>query len=213
MPPLGRIPVSKRLSRSSRGRTISPTILMIGSTRPTRASAGLAVRSGRFSLTASVPYVSTTGPEDLTVGKGGLLALPFLSRPSTERREVTRDGIVEILVQADYLVPTGGVNAFVAGNVKKPTAAREKGAGYGRIRIWGNRTGLAPVRARHTLRLRDLFRRRRTRRLRRPQYGGRKCGRVGNALGEFQTPLIAASTAWARLLPASSTSTGSGLIR
>ena len=32
------------------------------------ASAGLAVRSGRFSLTASVPYVSTTTPEDLIVG-------------------------------------------------------------------------------------------------------------------------------------------------
>ena len=65
------------------------------------ASAGLAVRSGRFSLTASVPYVSTTAPEDLIVGNGGVLGLPLLARPSTERREVTRDGIGDVVVQAN----------------------------------------------------------------------------------------------------------------
>ena len=65
------------------------------------ASAGLAVRSGRFSLTASVPYVSTTAPDDLIVGNGGVLGLPLLARPSTERREVTRDGIGDVVVQAN----------------------------------------------------------------------------------------------------------------
>lgn len=95
------------------------------------ASAGLAVRSGRFSVTASVPYVSTTAPEDLIVGNGGVLGLPLLTRPSTERREVTRDGIGDVVVQAGYLVPIGSVNAFVAGNVKVPTASREKALGTG----------------------------------------------------------------------------------
>lgn len=95
------------------------------------ASAGLAVSSGRFSLTASVPYVSTTAPQDLIVGEGGLFGLPLLSRPTTERREDTRDGIGDVVVQAGYLVPIGSVNAFVAGNVKVPTASREKALGTG----------------------------------------------------------------------------------
>ena len=95
------------------------------------ASAGLAVRSGRFSLTASVPYFSTTAPEDLIVGNGGALGLPLLARPTTERREVTRDGIGDVVVQAGYSVPIGSVNAFVAGTVKVPTASREKALGTG----------------------------------------------------------------------------------
>ncbi len=95
------------------------------------ASAGLAVRSGRFSLTASVPYVSTTTPEDLIVGNGGVLGLPLLARPTTERREVTRDGIGDVVVQAGYSAPTGSVNAFIAGNVKVPIASREKALGTG----------------------------------------------------------------------------------
>ena len=66
-------------------------------------SAGLSVRSGRFSLTASVPYVSTTAPEDLIVGNGGVLGLPLLARPSTERREVTRDGIGDVVVGRDLV--------------------------------------------------------------------------------------------------------------
>ena len=94
-------------------------------------SAGLSVRSGRFSLTASVPYVSTTAPEDLIVGNGGVLGLPLLARPSTERREVTREGIGDVVVQAGYSVPIGSVNAFVAGTVKVPTASREKALGTG----------------------------------------------------------------------------------
>ena len=95
------------------------------------ASAGLAVRSGRFSLTASVPYVSTTTPEDLIVGNGGVLGLPLLARPTTERREVTRDGIGDVVVQAGYSAPIGSVNAFIAGNVKVPIASREKALGTG----------------------------------------------------------------------------------
>ena len=48
-----------------------------------------------------MPYVSTTAPDDLIVGNGGVLGLPLLARPSTERREVTRDGIGDVVVQAN----------------------------------------------------------------------------------------------------------------
>ena len=96
-------------------------------------SAGISARSGRFSLTASVPYVVTTAPEDLIVSNGGVLGTPLLSSPTTQSREVTREGIGDLTLQGGYLLPLGTVNAFVAANVKVPTASLEKALGTGEV--------------------------------------------------------------------------------
>lgn len=97
------------------------------------ASAGVAARSGRFSFAASIPYVITSAPEELIVSNGGVLGTPLLSQPSTRTRQVTREGVGDLTLQGGYLFPIGGVNAFLAGNVKVPTASREKALGTGEL--------------------------------------------------------------------------------
>ena len=94
-------------------------------------NAGLSVRSDRLSLTASIPYVMTTAPEDLIVGKGGVLGTPLFSQPTTQTREVTRKGIGDLAVQAGYSFPLASVDGFIAANVKIPTASRAKALGTG----------------------------------------------------------------------------------
>ena len=94
---------------------------------------GISARSGRFSLAASVPYVVTTAPEELIVSNGGVLGTPLLSQPSTQSREVTREGIGDLILQGGYSFPIGSFDAFVAGNVKVPTASREKALGTGEL--------------------------------------------------------------------------------
>ncbi len=94
---------------------------------------GISARSGRFSFTASVPYVVTTAPEELIVSNGGVLGTPLLAQPSTQSREVTREGIGDLILQGGYHLPLGSLNAFIAGNVKIPTASREKALGTGEL--------------------------------------------------------------------------------
>lgn len=94
-------------------------------------STGISARSGRFTLTALVPYVVTTAPEELIVSNGGVLGTPLLSQPSTQLRQFTREGIGDLVLQGGYSLPIGSVNAFVAGNVKIPTASRDKALGTG----------------------------------------------------------------------------------
>lgn len=94
---------------------------------------GLSARSGRFSLSASVPYVITTAPEEFIVSNGGVLGTPLLSQPTTQSREVTREGIGDLTLQGGYSFPIGSLDAFIAGNVKVPTASREKALGTGEL--------------------------------------------------------------------------------
>ena len=96
-------------------------------------STGISARSGRFTLTALVPYVVTTAPEELIVSNGGVLGTPLLSQPSTQLRQVTREGIGDLVLQSGYSLPIGSVDAFVAGNVKIPTASRDKALGTGEL--------------------------------------------------------------------------------
>lgn len=96
-------------------------------------TSGISARSGRFSLTASVPYVITTAPEELIVSNGGVLGTPLLSQPTTQSREVTRRGIGDLILQGGYSFPIGSLDAFIAGNVKVPTASREKALGTGAL--------------------------------------------------------------------------------
>jgi hypothetical protein len=96
-------------------------------------STGARVTSGRFSFAASVPYIVTSAPEDLIVSGGGLLGTSLLSRPSTQPSTVTREGIGDLTLQADYQIPLGGLNASVGGTIKVPTASREDALGTGEV--------------------------------------------------------------------------------
>lgn len=96
-------------------------------------STGARVTSGRFSFAASVPYIVTSAPEDLIVSGGGLLGTSLLSRPSTQTTTVTREGIGDLTLQADYQLPIGGLNASVGGIIKVPTASREAALGTGEV--------------------------------------------------------------------------------
>lgn len=97
------------------------------------ASAGIAAQSGRFSFAASIPYVVTSAPEELIVSNGGVLGTPLLSQPSTQTRQITREGVGDLVLQGGYSVPLGSVNAFIGGNVKIPTASRKKALGTGEL--------------------------------------------------------------------------------
>ena len=94
-------------------------------------SGGLSARSGQFFLNAAMPYVVTTAPEELIVSNGGVLGTPLLSQPSVQSRQVTREGIGDLVLQGGYLFPFGTVNASIAGNLKIPTASRENALGTG----------------------------------------------------------------------------------
>lgn len=96
-------------------------------------SAGARVTSGRFSFAASVPYIVTSAPEDLIVSGGGLLGTSLLSRPSTQPSTVTREGIGDLTLQAEYQLPLGGLNASVGGTIKVPTASRGAALGTGEL--------------------------------------------------------------------------------
>lgn len=96
-------------------------------------STGARVTSGRFSFAASVPYIVTSAPEDVIVSGGGLLGTSLLSRPSTQPSTVTREGIGDLTLQADYQLPLGGLNASVGGTIKVPTASREAALGTGKV--------------------------------------------------------------------------------
>lgn len=96
-------------------------------------NAGISARSGRLSFAASLPYVVTTAPEELIVSGGGLLGTPLLSQPSTRSRQVTREGIGDLFLQGGYQMPLNHFNFSIAGNVKVPTASREKALGTGEL--------------------------------------------------------------------------------
>jgi hypothetical protein len=96
-------------------------------------SAGARATTGRFSFAASIPYIVTSAPEDLIVSGGGLLGTSLLSRPSTQPGRVTREGIGDLTLQADYQLPLDGLNAVVGGSIKVPTASRKAALGTGEV--------------------------------------------------------------------------------
>jgi hypothetical protein len=95
------------------------------------ASAGVAIAKGRFSLSASVPYLVTTAPENLIVSQGGLLGSPIFATPVSQSARVRREGVGDLSLQAAYHLPVRGVEATIAGSAKVPTASRQKGLGSG----------------------------------------------------------------------------------
>lgn len=96
-------------------------------------SGGISARSGQFFLSAAVPYVITTAPEDLIVSNGGVLGTPLLSQPAVQSRQVTREGIGDLVFRGGYLFSLASVDASIAGNLKLPTASRDDALGTGEL--------------------------------------------------------------------------------
>lgn len=94
---------------------------------------GFFARSGQFFLSTAIPYLVTTAPQELIVSNGGVLGTPLLAQPSLQTRQVTREGIGDLVVQGGYLFPIGGMNASIAGNLKVPTASRDNALGTGEV--------------------------------------------------------------------------------
>lgn len=96
-------------------------------------SAGVAMTSGRFSASASLPYISTSAPEELIISQGGLLGTPLLASSGSQTNQVRREGIGDLSLKLGYLLPVSGIDASIGAAVKVPTASRAKGLGTGEL--------------------------------------------------------------------------------
>jgi opacity protein-like surface antigen len=95
--------------------------------------ATLRVRTGRVTLSASVPYQRLEGPGN-AVGGGGLLGLPIIIDPTRPAARQVREGVGDTRVGAAYTIPgesLGGVTLSLSGQAKLPTASAAKGLGTG----------------------------------------------------------------------------------
>jgi len=99
----------------------------------TLATTGLALTSGRFSASASLPYISSTAPQEVILNQGGLFGTPLLASDSARTGRVKREGIGDLSLNAAYQLPVSGVNASIGASVKLPTASRKKGLGTGKV--------------------------------------------------------------------------------
>ena len=95
-------------------------------------SAGMTLSKGRFSLSASLPYLVTNAPANLIVSQGGLFGTPLFATPISQTTRVRRQGIGDVTVQAAYQLPTRDFDAVIAGAVKLPTASAQDGLGSGK---------------------------------------------------------------------------------
>ena len=100
--------------------------------RTTFATTGVAMSRGRFSASASLPYISSTAPQEVIINQGGLFGTPLLASNNSRTGQVKREGIGDLSLNAAYQLPVSGVNASVGASVKLPTASREKGLGTGK---------------------------------------------------------------------------------
>ena len=101
--------------------------------KTTFATTGVAMTKGRFSASASIPYISSTAPQEVIINQGGLFGTSLLSSDATKTGQVKREGIGDLSLNAAYQLPVSGVNASIGASVKVPTASREKGLGTGKV--------------------------------------------------------------------------------
>ncbi len=99
----------------------------------TFATTGVAVTKGRFSASASIPYISSTAPQDVIINQGGLFGTSLLASEDSQTGQVKREGIGDLSLNAAYQLPVSSVNATVGATVKLPTASQEKGLGTGKV--------------------------------------------------------------------------------
>jgi hypothetical protein len=91
--------------------------------------------AGRVQVTAQLPYLRVTGPENVVL-PGGPLGLPILVDPTRSTQIRTREGLGDARVQVAYDLGIPGVEASVNTGAKIPTAAVEKGLGTGEADYW-----------------------------------------------------------------------------
>ncbi len=101
--------------------------------RTSFATTGVAMTKGRFSASASLPYISSTAPQEVIINQGGLFGTPLLASNGSRTDQVKREGIGDLSLNAAYLLPVSGVDASIGASVKVPTASREKGLGTGKV--------------------------------------------------------------------------------
>lgn len=97
--------------------------------------ATLRVRTGRVTLSASVPWQRLEGPGN-AVGGGGLLGLPIIIDPTRPATRQARQGLGDTRIAAAYTIPgkrLGGVTLSLSGQAKLPTASARKGLGTGEV--------------------------------------------------------------------------------
>ncbi|MEH6700393.1 transporter [Parasphingorhabdus sp.] len=97
------------------------------------ATTGVAMTKGRFSASASIPYISSTAPQEVIINQGGLFGTPLLGSNGTQSGQVKREGIGDLSLAAAYQLPVSGADASIGASVKVPTASREKGLGTGKV--------------------------------------------------------------------------------
>ena len=90
--------------------------------------------TGRLRITAQLPYVRVSGPENVVVPSGPL-GLPILVDPTQPAEIRKREGIGDARVAAAYDLGIQGVNASLSAGAKLPTASVEKGLGTGEARF------------------------------------------------------------------------------
>ena len=93
--------------------------------------AGVRVSTGRFQLSARLPYLLVDSPGNV-IGGGGLPGLPIIVDPTRPATRQSRQGIGDLRLGAVYTLPLSTLNLSFSGEVKLPTASRTKGLGTGK---------------------------------------------------------------------------------
>jgi hypothetical protein len=101
--------------------------------RTSFATTGVAMTKGRFSASASIPYISSTAPQQVIINQGGLFGTPLLASNGSQTSQVKREGIGDLSLNAAYQLPVSGVDARIGASVKLPTASQQKGLGTGKV--------------------------------------------------------------------------------
>jgi hypothetical protein len=91
--------------------------------------------AGRVRLSAQLPYVRVSGPENV-VPPSGPLGLPILLDPTRTVEVRTREGIGDARVGLAYDLGIPGMNASLNAGAKVPTASADEGLGTGKADYW-----------------------------------------------------------------------------
>lgn len=91
--------------------------------------------AGALRVTAQLPYVRVSGPENVVIPSGPL-GLPILVDPTRPAGDRRREGIGDARLGLAYDLGIPGVNAALNAGAKVPTASVEKGLGTGEADYW-----------------------------------------------------------------------------
>jgi hypothetical protein len=92
----------------------------------------LRISTGRWQLSATLPYVRIDAPGNVVGGGGGILG-PILIDPTQPATRILREGMGDLKLGATYIVPTTAINLALSSQIKVPTASQRKGLGTGEV--------------------------------------------------------------------------------